>query len=90
MANGYTLRNDGYTNGIGRGDEYLKGVLNSTDTAGHFKLAVVVLVEKSQRNVTVPSAMKIRDRDGGGDLIARISGHDRGDVPGNPWNIRYQ
>ena len=27
--------------------------------------------------------MEIRDRDGGGDLITRISRHDRGDVPGN-------
>jgi hypothetical protein len=29
----------------------------------------------------------IRDRDGSGDLIARISRHDRGDVPKNPWHI---
>ena len=37
MTNSYTLRKDGYANGIWRRDEYLKSMLNSTDTAARCK-----------------------------------------------------
>ena len=33
MADGYTLRKDGYVDGIGGGGEHLKSILNSTDAA---------------------------------------------------------
>ncbi len=46
MINIYTLRKDGYANGIGRGDEYLKSMLNSTDAAARCKSALW-LVEMS-------------------------------------------
>ena len=37
MTNSYTLRKDGYANGVWRRDEYLKSMLNSTDTAARCK-----------------------------------------------------
>ena len=61
-------------------------MLDSTDTTACSKSAVY-LIEKSLWNVTVPSAVEIRDRDSSGDSFARISRYDRGDVLGNPWHI---
>lgn len=47
------------------------------------RVSYCVWPRRIRGSATVPSAVEIRDGDGGGDLITRINRHNRGDVPGN-------